>query len=77
KSGEQVDQAALKVWFGDLLVAENGSRAAAYSETEATRIVTQSELDITVDVGAGQTEFTVYTCDLTHAYIDINGAYRT
>ncbi len=77
KAGEQVDQAALKVWFGDLLVAENGSRASAYSETEATRIVEQDELDITVNVGAGRAEFTVYTCDLTHAYIDINGAYRT
>jgi glutamate N-acetyltransferase/amino-acid N-acetyltransferase len=30
-----------------------------------------------VDVGVGKGASTVYTCDLTHAYIDINGSYRT
>ena len=36
-----------------------------------------TEIDITVEVGDGVGEAIVYTCDLTHGYIDINGDYRS
>ena len=37
----------------------------------------QDEIVIRVDLGLGDGEATVYTCDLTHSYIDINADYRS
>lgn len=77
KSGEPIDLDALSIWFGDVQVAEAGGRSASYDEAAATAECTKSEINIRVRVGAGAGEATMYTCDLTHAYVDINGAYRT
>ncbi len=77
KSGEPIDLDQLAIWFGDIQVAEAGGRAEAYSETAATAEVSKAEIEIRVRVGEGEGRSTVYTCDLTHAYVDINGAYRT
>ena len=77
KSGEPVDLNQLSIWFGDELVAENGGRAENYDETRATNAVSAPEITIRVGLGNGPGTATVYTCDLTHAYVDINGAYRT
>lgn len=77
KSGEPIDLDALSIWFGDVQVAEAGGRAEDYDEARASAVVTEPEIVIRVKVGAGDGRATVYTCDLTHAYVDINGAYRT
>ncbi|MEM8616177.1 MAG: bifunctional ornithine acetyltransferase/N-acetylglutamate synthase, partial [Pseudomonadota bacterium] len=77
KSGEPVDLGALSIWFGTVQVAANGARAADYDDAAAMAVCAQEEVTIRVRVGAGQGAATVYTCDLTHGYIDINGAYRT
>lgn len=77
KSGEKVDRDKLKISFGDVLVAEKGDRAKKYSEEEATAAVSAPETEIGVDIGVGHGKATVYTCDLTHGYIDINGSYRS
>ncbi len=77
KSGEAIDLDALSIWFGDVQVAEAGGRAEDYDEEKASRAVTEPEITIRVRIGSGSGRATVYTCDLTHAYVDINGAYRT
>jgi len=77
KSGEALDPGALAIWFGAHQVAEAGARAPDYCEDTASAECAGREIDITVDLGVGTGEAVVYTCDLTHAYIDINGAYRT
>lgn len=77
KSGEPVDLDALSIWFGEVQVAEAGGRAEAYDEARASAAVAAPEITIRVTVGAGAGQASVYTCDLTHAYVDINGAYRT
>ena len=77
KSLEPIDQEALAIWFGDLQVASEGARADGYSEARASEICGEAEIDIRIDVGAGRGKATVYTCDLTHGYVEINGAYRT
>jgi len=71
------DQAKLAIWFGNHQVADAGGRTASYDEAIASRICANQEIDIKVSVGDGTGHAKVYTCDLTHAYIDINGAYRT
>ncbi|MEM6534543.1 MAG: bifunctional glutamate N-acetyltransferase/amino-acid acetyltransferase ArgJ [Pseudomonadota bacterium] len=77
KSGEPVDLARLAIWFGDTQVAAAGGRAEDYDEDAAMAECAKPEIHIRVVVGDGAGEARVYTCDLTHAYIDINGAYRT
>jgi glutamate N-acetyltransferase/amino-acid N-acetyltransferase len=77
KAGEPADRDRLSIRFGEVLVAEGGERAAAYDEAAASAYMKNQELEICVGLGLGDGAATVYTCDLTHGYIDINGSYRS
>jgi glutamate N-acetyltransferase/amino-acid N-acetyltransferase len=77
KSGEAADRDTLKISFGGHVVAEKGARAAKYNEAAATKAVSGREVEIAVDLGLGKGTARVWTCDLTHGYIDINGSYRS
>jgi glutamate N-acetyltransferase/amino-acid N-acetyltransferase len=77
KSGAQADRDKLSIRFGDLLVAEKGWRSPKYSEAKTSAYMKQDELLIRVDMGLGKAKKTVWTCDLTHGYIDINADYRS
>ncbi|MGF1660750.1 MAG: bifunctional glutamate N-acetyltransferase/amino-acid acetyltransferase ArgJ [Rubrimonas sp.] len=77
KSGEAADRDRLEIRFGDILVAEKGWVAPAYREEDGAAYMKRAELEILVDVGVGAARATVWTCDLTHAYIDINADYRS
>jgi glutamate N-acetyltransferase/amino-acid N-acetyltransferase len=77
KSGEAADRDKLKISFGKQVVAENGERAAKYNEEAATKAVSGRSVEIAVDLNIGSGNARVWTCDLTHGYIDINGSYRS
>jgi glutamate N-acetyltransferase/amino-acid N-acetyltransferase len=77
KSGAAADRDLLTIRFGDLVVAEKGWRAESYSEAACAAYMKGQELLIGVDLGLGKGAATVWTCDLTHAYIDINADYRS
>ena len=77
KSGEAADRDKLRIAFGDQVVAEKGERAVKYNEAAATKAVTGREIEITIDMGLAKGKARVWTCDLTHGYIDINGSYRS
>jgi glutamate N-acetyltransferase/amino-acid N-acetyltransferase len=77
KAGEPADRDRLAIRFGDLLVAENGERATVYDEAATSAYMKGEELEVTVSLGLGEGSATVYTCDLTHGYITINGDYRS
>ncbi|MSO73547.1 MAG: bifunctional glutamate N-acetyltransferase/amino-acid acetyltransferase ArgJ [Alphaproteobacteria bacterium] len=77
KAGERLDQAKLDIRIGGLLVAEKGARAAVYDEAATARHMKGEEIVIEIDLGLGRGAATVWTCDLTHAYIDINADYRS
>lgn len=77
KSGEAADRDKLKIAFGNQVVAEKGERAARYNEAAATKAVKGREVEIAIDIGLGKGNARVWTCDLTHGYIDINGSYRS
>ena len=77
KSGEAADRDRLSIRFGDILVAENGRVAPSYSEELGAAYMKRRELEIGVDVGVGAGRATVWTCDLTHRYIEINADYRS
>ncbi|GAB5438655.1 bifunctional glutamate N-acetyltransferase/amino-acid acetyltransferase ArgJ [Falsiruegeria mediterranea] len=77
KSGAAADRDKLSISFGDILVAENGWVSPTYSEDEAAAYMKGQELVIGVDLGLGDGRSTVWTCDLTHGYIEINADYRS
>ena len=77
KAGEPADRDRLSIAFGDFVVAEHGERAASYDEAAASAYMKNQELELRVGLGLGNGRATVYTCDLTHGYIDINGSYRS
>ncbi|WP_306755490.1 bifunctional glutamate N-acetyltransferase/amino-acid acetyltransferase ArgJ [Paracoccus actinidiae] len=77
KSGAEADRDRLTIRFGDMVLAENGWRSPSYDEAAASAYMKQQDLVIGVDLGLGQGARTVWTCDLTHGYIDINADYRS
>ncbi len=77
KAGERADRDALRIHIGDELVTEAGVVAEGYSEERANVFLAEDEVTITVDVGVGDAEATIWTCDLTHGYIEINAGYRS
>ena len=77
KSGAEADRDRLTIRFGDVLVAQNGMVADGYSEAEAAAHMKGEEVTISVDLGLGEGEATVYTCDLTAQYVAINADYRS
>lgn len=77
KSGAAADRDKLSISFGNILVAENGWVSPTYSEDEAAAYMKGQELVIAVDLGLGGGQSKVWTCDLTHGYIEINADYRS
>ncbi len=77
KSGARADRDKMSIRFGDITVAENGWRAPDYSEDDTSAYMKNRELKLAVDLGVGNATATVWTCDLTHGYIDINADYRS
>ncbi|WP_138935769.1 bifunctional glutamate N-acetyltransferase/amino-acid acetyltransferase ArgJ [Roseovarius arcticus] len=77
KSGARADRDTLAIWFGDIKVAEDGWVSPAYDEDAAAAYLKRQELVIHVDLGLGGGTARVWTCDLTHGYIDINADYRS
>ena len=77
KSGARADRDKLRISFGDMVLAENGWRVPDYDEAAASASLKNKELVIAVDLGLGTAAKTVWTCDLTHRYIDINADYRS
>ena len=77
KSGEKADRDKLGVWFGGIKIAENGGVVDNYDERPVAKHMQGHEVIIDVDVGVGRGTATVWTCDLTHGYININADYRS
>lgn len=75
-SGVSVDPSRVGVWLGDLELVRNGA-PFDIDEERAGAILEQSDIAITVDLGQGNAEATVWTCDISHRYVDINAHYRT
>ncbi|MDI9349485.1 MAG: bifunctional glutamate N-acetyltransferase/amino-acid acetyltransferase ArgJ [Candidatus Symbiobacter sp.] len=77
KAGERANRDALAIKIGGVQVAANGWRVPNYDEAPVVAHMKTRDIKIEVDVGIGRGKATVWTCDLTHRYIDINGGYRS
>ena len=77
KAGEPADRDKLSVAVGGTWMAREGGVVPGYDETPVVAHMKGREVEIAVDIGLGRGKATVWTCDLTHGYIDINGSYRS
>ena len=77
KTEEAVDRDRLAIHFGPHVAAVDGAPSPTYDEAKMSAYMKNPEIDITVDVGSGRASATVWTCDLTKRYIEINGDYRS
>jgi glutamate N-acetyltransferase/amino-acid N-acetyltransferase len=77
KAGEPADRDRIAIFFGEYRVAANGMRDPSYSEETVSAYMKGQNIAITVDIGLGKGQFTVWTCDLTKEYVEINGDYRS
>ena len=77
KAGQRADRDRLAIRIGDEPVTEGGVVLEGYSEERATEHLRNDEVLLSVDVGVGDGAASIWTCDLTHGYIDINAGYRS
>ncbi len=72
-----LDVNALKLYLGDFLVAEHGGRAASYEEAQGAAVMKEPEITVRVDLGRGDADVTIWTCDFSYDYVKINADYRS
>jgi len=71
----QVDGVTL--FLNDVLIAENGGRAASYTEEQGVAAMAPADIVIRVELGRGNATATVWTTDFSYDYVRINAEYRT
>ncbi len=76
-AADDTDPAGVSFWLDDVLVVDNGGRAASYREEDGQRVLKQEEIGVRVDLGRGKAAATVWTCDFSHEYVSINADYRS
>ena len=67
----------IRLYLGDVLVAEKGGRAAGYREADGQRVMRQEEITVRVALDRGTASTTVWTCDFSYDYVKINAEYRS
>jgi glutamate N-acetyltransferase / amino-acid N-acetyltransferase len=77
RADEPVNRERMSVQFGELWAARDGRVSPDYSEAKMSAYMKAKELEVSVDVGVGRGSAVIWTCDLTHGYISINGDYRS
>lgn len=74
---DDLDVNQLKLYLGDVLVAEHGGRATSYEEAQGAAVMKESDITVRVTLNRGTAEATVWTCDFSYDYVKINADYRS
>jgi glutamate N-acetyltransferase/amino-acid N-acetyltransferase len=77
KSGEKADRNKLGIAVGSTQITADGGPIPNYNEGPVAEYMKGHEIHIAIDIGLSSGKATVWTCDLTHGYVDINGSYRS
>jgi glutamate N-acetyltransferase/amino-acid N-acetyltransferase len=72
-----LDPSTVSFWLDDVLVVDRGGRASAYREEDGQRVMKKDEIVVRVDLGRGDAQVRVWTCDFSHDYVSINADYRS
>jgi glutamate N-acetyltransferase/amino-acid N-acetyltransferase len=74
---DDLDVNTLQLYLGDVLVAENGGRAASYLEEQGAAVMKESDILVRVLLNRGSEDITIWTCDFSYDYVKINADYRS
>ncbi|OAM52370.1 bifunctional ornithine acetyltransferase/N-acetylglutamate synthase [Methylovorus sp. MM2] len=74
---DDLDVNALKLYLGNVLVAEDGGRAKSYEESQGAAVMKEAEILVRVVLNRGAADATVWTCDFSYDYVKINADYRS
>ncbi len=74
---DDLDVNALQLYLGDVLVAENGGRAASYLEEQGAAVMKETDILVRVVLNRGSENITIWTCDFSYDYVKINADYRS
>ena len=77
RAGEKVERDLVSISIGGVRIAADGAPLPGYDEGPVAEHMKGREIKIAVDLAIGSGRATVWTCDLTHGYVDINGSYRS
>jgi glutamate N-acetyltransferase/amino-acid N-acetyltransferase len=72
-----MDIDAIRIWLDDVSIVKDGGRDPAYTEGAGQAVMDQDEFTIKVELGRGDADTRVLTCDLSYDYVKINAEYRT
>jgi len=74
---EQFDLSQVAIYLDDVCIVEQGEPAVSYTEEQGQQVMDQDEITIKVQLGRGEAQDTVWTCDFSYDYVKINAEYRT
>jgi glutamate N-acetyltransferase/amino-acid N-acetyltransferase len=74
---DDLDVNTLQLYLGEVLVAENGGRAASYFEEQGAAVMKESDILVRVVLNRGSENITIWTCDFSYDYVKINADYRS
>ncbi len=74
---DALDLTKTAIYLDDVCIVEQGEPAQSYSEEKGQKVMDREEITITVELGRGQAEDVVWTCDFSYDYVKINAEYRT
>lgn len=74
---DTLDVDKVSIWLGDVAIVEQGSVAASYTEAQGAAVMAQADIPITISLGEGVGQSTVWTCDFSYDYVKINAEYRS
>jgi glutamate N-acetyltransferase/amino-acid N-acetyltransferase len=72
-----LDVSKIQISLNSVLIAENGARAASYTEEQGQKAMQAEDVEITIQLNRGQISETLWTTDLSYEYVRINAEYRT
>lgn len=72
-----LDISRVSIWLGEVLIVDNGGRAASYTEEAGQRVMAEKEITVRVTLGRGDASQRVLSCDFSYDYVKINAEYRT
>lgn len=67
----------VNIYLDDVCIVSQGGRDPVYSEAAGQKVMSQDEITITIELGRGEQQADVWTCDFSYDYVRINAEYRT
>jgi len=74
---ENMDLEKIYIYLDDVCIVSQGGKATDYTEEKGQKVMEQSEISININLGRGEEQTCVWTCDFSYDYVRINAEYRT